>query len=309
MANIYTTPAGNAGVAMTAASADASNSSAVSWAAITAGAVGAAAITLLLLVIGAGLGFASVSPFANSGVSGTTFTVVTAVWLIAVHGIAAGIGGYIAGRLRTKWIGVHHDEVFFRDTAHGFLSWAFGTLIGALLLTSVVSSIVGAGAQAGATLASGATQGIAAGVGAAASGGNNASGSSMTDPTSYFVDAMFRTDRPSPDANDQAVRTEIGRIVANAVRAGELPPADRTYVAQVITNRTGVPQPEAEKRIDQTIQSARDAANRTTEQAKQAAEAARKTASYGSLWMALAMLVGAFAASIAATWGGRSRDD
>ncbi|MBX9738616.1 MAG: hypothetical protein K2X62_01005 [Beijerinckiaceae bacterium] len=295
---------------MSAAGAEATSASAVSWAAIIAGSVGAAAITLVLIVIGTGLGFASVSPFANSGVSGTTFTVMTAIWLVAVHAIAAGIGGYIAGRLRTKWIGVRHDEVYFRDTAHGFLSWAFGTILGALLLTSAVSSIIGAGAQAGATLASGATQGLSQGMtaGLAANAGGSSATSSV-DPTSYFVDAMFRTDRPAPDANDQTVRTEVGRIVANAVRAGELPPADRTYVAQVIATRTGVQQAEAEKRIDQTIQSAKDAANRTTEQARQAAETARKTASYAALWMAAAMLIGAFCASIAATWGGRSRDD
>jgi hypothetical protein len=300
MANIYTTPAGRPAPG----DFDGASASAVSWAAIFAGAIGAAAITLVLITLSTGLGFASISPFANSGVSASTFTIVTAVWLIVVHAIAAGIGGYLAGRLRTKWVGVHTDEVYFRDTAHGFMSWALGTLMGALLLTSVVSSILGAGAQAGATLASGAAQGATAGLTAGAA---NASGS-PADPTSYFVDMMFRSDRPSPDANDTAVRTEVGRIVANAIRNGDLPAADRTYVAQVIAARTGVPQADAEKRIDDTIAQAKKAAAATTDKAKQAAEAARKAATYAALWMAAAMLIGAFCASIAATWGGRSRD-
>ncbi|MDB5651844.1 MAG: hypothetical protein JWL62_3364 [Hyphomicrobiales bacterium] len=302
MSNIYETPA-----SATARSLEGGSVSAVSWAAIFAGAIGAAAITLVLITLSTGLGFASISPFANSGVSASTFTIVTAVWLIVVHAIAAGIGGYLAGRLRTKWVGVHTDEVYFRDTAHGFMSWALGTLMGVLLLTSVVSSILGAGAQAGATLASGAAQGAMTGVAAGAAGSSGTS-SSPADPTSYFVDMMFRSDRPSPDANDAAVRTEVGRIMANAIRTGELPAADKTYVAQVISARTGVPQPEAEKRIDDTMAKAKQAATSAADKAKQAADAARKAASYAALWMAAAMLIGAFCASIAATWGGRSRD-
>lgn len=305
MANIYTTPAGTTA----AAPYEAGTQSAVSWAAIIAGAVGAAAISLLLIVIGSALGFASISPFTNTGASASTVTMVTAGWIIVANAVAAAVGGYIAGRLRTKWVGVHTDEVYFRDTAHGFLAWAVGTLIGAVMLTSALSSLAGAGVQAGATLASGATQGLTAGISAGAAGasGNN-SGSSSFDPTSYYVDALLRSDRPAPDANDQAVRTEIGRIVANAIRSGELPAADRTYVAQVIATRTNVPQADAEKRIDDTIAKSKQVAADTAEKAKQAAEAARKGATYAALWMALAMLVGAFCSSLAATWGGRSRD-
>src|SRR5581483_9048514 len=93
--------------------------SAVSWAAIIAGAVVAAAISLLLVALGTGLGFASVSPWSNEGASATTFSVMTAAWLVIVQWFASGLGGYLTGRLRTKWVGTHDHEVFFRDTAHG----------------------------------------------------------------------------------------------------------------------------------------------------------------------------------------------
>ena len=102
--------------------------SAVSWPAIIAGAVVAAATSVLLLALGSGFGLASVSPWAG-GASPLTFTVMTAIWLIVMQWVASGLGGYLTGRLRTRWIGTHVHEVFFRDTAHGFLSWALATVI------------------------------------------------------------------------------------------------------------------------------------------------------------------------------------
>lgn len=103
----------------------------VSWAAVAAGAIAAASLTLVLLAFGVGMGFSVVSPWGNLGVSASTFEIGTGLYLIVVAMLASSIGGYIAGRLRTKWVGVHTHEVFFRDTAHGFLAWGFATVLGA----------------------------------------------------------------------------------------------------------------------------------------------------------------------------------
>ena len=123
--------------------------SAVSWGAIVAGAAAAAALSLILLILGTGLGLSSVSPWAHDGVSATTFGVGTILWLTLTQLLASGMGGYIAGRLRTRWVALHSDEVYFRDTVHGFLAWAVASLATAALLTSVIGSIVGSGVQAG----------------------------------------------------------------------------------------------------------------------------------------------------------------
>ncbi|MCY4125026.1 MAG: hypothetical protein OXF59_07500, partial [Pseudomonas sp.] len=112
---------------------DTQSRSGVSWAAIFAGAAGAAAISLLLVVLGAGLGFAATSPWADEGASAKALGISTIVWLLLTQIIASGMGGYIAGRLRVKWANLHGDEVYFRDTAHGFLSWAVATLVTAML--------------------------------------------------------------------------------------------------------------------------------------------------------------------------------
>jgi hypothetical protein len=111
----------------------------VSWAAIAAGAVAAAALSLLLIAFGAGLGLSAVSPWSDSGVSASTFSIGTGIYLCIVAVMSSAIGGYLAGRMRTKISGLHTNEVFFRDTAHGFLAWAFATLISATALASATA--------------------------------------------------------------------------------------------------------------------------------------------------------------------------
>src|SRR3954466_7491484 len=121
----------------------------VSWSAVAAGAVASCALTLVLLAFGTGLGLSVVSPWSGSGVSATTFKIGTGLYLLVIAMMASSVGGYIAGRLRTRWTGVHTDEVYFRDTAHGFIAWAFASVIGAVLLATPATSLLG-GAATGA---------------------------------------------------------------------------------------------------------------------------------------------------------------
>jgi hypothetical protein len=106
-----------------------SSAAAVEWAAIVGGALGAVGISIILFTLGSGLGLSTVSPWSFSNPSPTTFGMVAALWLIITQWLASALGGYLAGRLRTKWVGIRTDEVFFRDTAHGFLAWALATVL------------------------------------------------------------------------------------------------------------------------------------------------------------------------------------
>src|ERR1700719_1182252 len=148
--------------------------SSVSWAAVAAGAVGAAALALLLIAFGAGLGLSAVSPWSDSGVSASAFKTGTGIYLVIVAVMSSAIGGYLAGRLRSKWVGAHTHEVFFRDTAHGFIAWAFATLLSATALTSVTGYLA---------------NGTAAAVGGAA-----AQASRSVNPSDIYVDKLFRPD-------------------------------------------------------------------------------------------------------------------
>jgi hypothetical protein len=238
-------------------------------------------------------------------------TIAGAIWLLLMSAIASAIGGYLAGRLRTRWVDVHGDEVFFRDTAHGFLAWAVGTVITAAVLTSAAGALVGGTAKVAAAGTGAAVAGAgAAGMAAVSNGVTPGRGIEGADPNAYYVDSLFRTDKPAeaPGGDDSATRAEVGRIFANGLRGGDLSPADRTYLGQMVAARTGLSQDEADKRVNDAYTRAKAAAADAEAKAREAADAARKAASYTSLWMFIALLVGAFSATYAATIGGRLRD-
>jgi hypothetical protein len=283
--------------------------SAASWPAIIAGAFVAASVSLVLLALGSGLGFASISPWPGHGVSAKAFAITTAIWLIVMQWMSSGLGGYITGRLRTKWSGTHTHEVFFRDTAHGLVMWAVATVLVAATLATSVFSVLGSGAQAAAGVASGVASG-AASSGAASSAAPGTARSPANgyggDQLSYGVDKLFRG--AGPAANGQASidpRAEVTRIVANSWSSGTVPDADRSYLAELVATRTGVPAAEARSRVDDFIASVLDAEAK----AKAEADAARKTAAQAAIYTALSMLVGAFIASVSAALGGRLRDE
>jgi hypothetical protein len=257
------------------------HSSGVSWAAVMAGAFVAAALSLILLALGAGLGLSSVSPWSNVGASASTISTAAIAWLILMQVMSSSMGGYLAGRLRTKWANIHTDEVYFRDTAHGFLAWAVALVVTAAFLTSAAAYMVGGAASS-------AAGGIA--VGARADGRE-------LDSNEYFVDTLFRSDSVRPDSNGASVLGEVGRVFAKSLREGDLPAADRSYLARLVAARTGLSQTDAEKRVSDVFAGA-----------QQAADIGRKSIARALLWVSLALLIGAFCASFAATIGGTQRD-
>lgn len=300
-------------------SASHANASAVAWGAVFAGAAAAAALSLILLILGVGLGLSSVSPWANSGVTARTFGWSTIVWLTLTQLLASALGGYLAGRLRTRWNGVQQDEVYFRDTAHGFLAWAVASLVTAAMLTSAIGSIVGGGVQAGAAVAGnvGASATTLAGDVAASRSRSNSDDGSMA----YFVDALFRRDvtvssplsggiQPDPAGRSAiADSAEVARIFVNAGLTAPLPAEDLRHVGQIVATRTGLTPQEAEKRVGEIHTRAQTKGREAQAAAKEAADQARKASAYAALWLFVSLLIGAFVASLAATFGGRQRDD
>ncbi|KTC35269.1 MAG: hypothetical protein ACN6QY_25120 [Pseudomonas sp.] len=284
------------------ATADASSHhSGVSWSAVFAGAAAAAALSLILLLLGLGLGFSSVSPWAGSGLGAKGLGISSIIWLALTQIVAAALGGYLAGRLRVKWANLHGDEVYFRDTAHGFLAWAVATLVTATLLVGAVGSLVGGGLQAGAQVAAGVAGAATQAAGQAASQGSK-------DDYGYFVDSLFRDDRPVA-VSDDAARGTVSRIFVRTLsNDGQLTPEDRGYLAQLVAQRTNLGQAEAERRVDEVFAKAHQAVEQTKQAAKEAADVAAKVAAWSSLWMFIALLCGAFCASLAALFGGRRRD-
>jgi hypothetical protein len=285
------------------------HTSGVSWSAIFAGAAAAAALSLILLMLGIGLGLSTVSPWARDGVSSTTFGVSTILWITLTQIVASGMGGYLAGRLRTRWVAVHGDEVYFRDTAHGFLAWAIASLATAALLTSAIGSMINGGLQAGATVVAGTA------VGAGATGALEiAKSDGDAGPTGYFVESLFRRDVSATTVTAMANgpvpnnSSEVSHIFLNTIRDGPLAAEDAKYVGQLVAQRTGLTQQEAEKRVADTYTRLQAKLRDTETAVKLTADKARKASAYAALWLFISLLIGAFVASLAATYGGRRRD-
>jgi len=278
----------------------------MSWSAVLGGAVVSASIALMLLAAGAGLGFTSVSPWSNAGVAATTFGIAALIWLALVHLVAAGAGGYLAGRLRTRRVGLHTDEVAFRDTAHGFMAWAVSAIVTAVLLASTASVVIGGTARLGAT----AVSGVASSISGMASQVAGRVDLPNLDPSAYLTDSLFRSERPAPASADVGpARAEVGRIVEMSIHNGDMAPADKSYVASVIAAQTGISQPDAEKRINDAIAKTKEVAAKAEQTARETADVARKGAASFALATFIAMLIGAMASSYGATIGGRARDE
>lgn len=265
--------------------------SAVSWGAVIAGGLASAALTLILLSLGTGLGLSVVSPWSDWNVTAVRVATAAGIFTIIVAVMASAVGGYLAGRLRTRWSGLHGNEVYFRDTAHGLLAWAFATVVS-----------VGITGAAATHIAAGTASGLAPAATVAARDG--ATGGALD----IYVDQLLRPTFAAPaDAaarpamapgREAADRAEIVRLFARANRGrADLAPADRTYLAQLVAARTGMSQADAERRVTEV-----------TEQMKQALDEARRATAHYALWLTAALLFGAFSAAWAATEGGEWRD-
>jgi hypothetical protein len=201
------------------------------------------------------------------------------IWLIFTQIIAFAMGGYLAGRLRTKWVDIHTDEVYFRDTAHGLLVWAVGIVLMAAFLASAAAMFAGSATQK------------------APSPQAQAMEASLVNPNEYLIDTLFRSTGTMTDLNAIAMRAEAERIFANALRDGSMSQADNAYLARLISARTGLNEADAQRRAADVFA-----------QAQEAAETTRKAIAHLSLWLFVALLSGAFCASYAGTIGGRQRD-
>ena len=292
----------------------------VEWAPILAGAFAAAAISIILLTFGSAIGLATASPWPDSGLPWWLIAIIGALWVLLVQVGSYALGGYLAGRLRAPVNEIPSTERGFRDGAHGFLVWAVGAVISAIVLSWTAGATVKTGVDAASTVA-----GTTAGAGAA--------GVLATDPDpfGYNVDRLLRSpmEASSPEAaapesgaaaeteappsgrpaSDTAAATsgreEVGRIFTLAVENGDLAADDRSYLVGLVSRRTGLPQAEAEARVDEAFA----AIQKTENEAREAADDARKAAAIGAFLTAAAMLVAAAAAAAGAGLGGKHRDE
>ena len=281
-------------------SATSAGASFVEWGAVLAGAFLAAAISFVLLTFGAAIGLSAASPWPNSGVSAKLIATLAVLWAMMQQIGAFMAGGYVAGRMRSRWYETTQHEVEFRDGLHGGLVWAVGIVIGAALAM--------------------ATAGAAAKTGIDVAGRAVAAASSSAEPMDAVLDNMLRpttvaqaAGAPTPPAaapaptttrarstaaNSDETRSEVARTLASAVASGTLSDQNRAYLAQVVAQRSGLSQQEAERRVNEAFTAAREAADK-----------ARKAAILTGFVTAASLIISFGAAWWAALRGGQHRDN
>jgi hypothetical protein len=264
------------------------------WGPVIAGAIGAAAISFVLLTFGSALGLSAISPYPYRGLSAPTFLVVATLYIALVQVCSYAAGGYLAGRMRTPWADGTESERHFRDGAHGFAVWALGLVIAA----AVVASGVGGAAKT----AIEATSAVTAGAAGAAT-------SSVPNPAQYATDLLLR---PSANASANAIESErpvdpasLARLFTRSLASGSLSDEDKGYLGAVVARQTGLSQADAEKRVDGVYAEAKKAEQKARDLAN---EARKKTALAGFL-TAATFAVACAAACVAAGLGGRDRDE
>jgi len=245
--------------------------SGIHWGAIFGGAAAAAAISLILIPLGSAFGFGSFSVFTATANTAVVFTAGWAIWLVVMQWVSSFFGGYIAGRLRVRWADLHSDEVFFRDTAHGFLAWAVATIVTVGLIAGISSSALSGGTK-------------------------EATGPDMD----YYASSLYRgATQPVTD-----IEPETAAILMNDTADNTFSADDRTYLAHQVAARTGLSEADAETRVNSVI----TRLDTLRQQAAQAAETARKALVGFFTVLFISLLVGAFIASVSAALGGRLRD-
>jgi hypothetical protein len=273
----------------------------VEWGAVLAGAVLAAALSFVLLAFGAAIGLSATSPWPGSGASTKTIASLAIFWALSQQIGAFMVGGYVAGRMRARWLETNQHEVEFRDGLHGGLVWAVGVVIGAALFMTTAGAATRTGAEIVGKSAASAT-------------------ASMSDPMDMVLDSMLRptvvaqataptappagTPGAAPAARPRAAgfsddsRAEIGRIIASSVANRGMTEPNRAYLVQLVAQRTGLPQAEAERRVNEAFMAAREAADK-----------ARRATVLTGFVTAAALVLSFGAAWWAALKGGQHRDN
>jgi hypothetical protein len=242
------------------------------WTPILAGALAAAALSFVLLSFGSSIGLAVASPSSSWRDTSWTLALLGGLWMLLTSLASFGLGGYLAGRLRTSWKSSTSHEIDFRDGVHGLVVWGMAILIGAILAFTAAAPVAPRAVLSAAATA---------------------------EPLLAFeLDRLLRSDRaPAQTGNDTEVRAQAARILTSGLGHAGMAPEDHAYLVRLVETRTGLPQPEAEARVQRTIAQAAEAIRR-----------ARSAAVILAFMTAAALMIGAAVAWLGATAGGQHRD-
>ena len=248
----------------------------VQWTPIVLGALAATALSSILITFAAtiGLGVTSTSPTWRDA-SAALWT-LSGIYLVLQAMLSFGLGGYVAGRIRTPVANAAPDEINVSDGVHGLGAWALAVVMGVILAALVAS----------------------ASVSRAPTVTTPAARTSAAEPLlSYEIDRLLRPAKRAASVDQSAERGEAGRILLTSSSHEGVSTDDRAYLIQEVAAITGLTPPDAERRVDNAIADSRTAISRS-----------RRSTVILAFFAASALLLGAVAAWAAACAGGSHRD-
>jgi hypothetical protein len=245
------------------------------WTPVVAGALSAAAFSLILATfgIGIGLGVSSTSPSWRD--ASAALALLSGIYLILQAVLSFGLGGYLAGRIKAPSDATTTDEVERWDGVHGLAAWALAVLLGVALTAAVGAIAVSHSSPI-------------------ASAPNATAAETLL---SYELDKLFRSTRRPANVDVNSERAEAGRILMTSSSHSGVSGDDRTYLVQQVAASTGLSPGDTEKRVDRAITDS-----------KTAIAHSRRNTIILAFSLAAATLLGAVVAWSAAVAGGRHRD-
>ena len=254
-----------------------SATSILQWGAIIAGAVVAAALSLVLIAFGSAIGLATFSSSPTWRDASPALAVASGIYLVLTTLASFGLAGYVAGRLRERWNPTApNNMVEFRDGMHGVLAWAIAVVVSGIIIAASVAGVASKAVEPASSPVATTGEPLIA----------------------YELDRLFRAERRPPGADLTYSRAEAGRILLASTGRQGITPEDRAYLVRMVASDTGIAPSDAEHRVDIAITAATVAVQK-----------ARRSAVILGFSTAASLLLGAAAAWYAACVGGRHRDD
>ena len=250
----------------------------LSWRGILAGAVAGSAVSLVLLSIGVSAGLSLLSPWPGQSYTGFAASVAAAWALIATIGSFL-VAGFVAARVRPRVADVPADEVEFRDGLQGLVAWAVCVLFAGVVAMGAGTAVLHAGSAVA-----------------------KFSDRTASSPLAAIVSTMAAPPEGKPVTAVPMLTTEETRtiegIFLKSFGHDGLAASDRTFVANIIAAKAGIPVSEAQTRVDTAYTDAVAALDK-----------AKKATELSGLLTGLALLIGLVAAWYGGVRGGSSRDN
>ncbi len=271
----------------------------ISWGAVIAGAVVAVIVGLMLNVLGIAVGASAVDATSGDTPSGTTFGIVSGIWLLVANLIGLAVGGYVAARFS----GTADDT---DGVLHGLSVWGIGYLLSAVLLGNIIAGTTSTAVQGASSILGGVAQG--AGQAASSAAGPAAQAAQGINPQQLIERARtaLQTGGDPARMTSEQRNAEIGTLVTRRVTDGNLPQQDRQRLNQLVAAEYGISPDEAQRRVTQVEEQATRTAQEAERRAREAANAAATASAVAAYWAFAAMLLGAVAAVLGARIGTRN---